>query len=165
MPGVTVTITNTANGRAQTLVTSSEGRYRVVALQPGPYEVAAELQGFAAVRREITLVVGADATLDVSLGVAALAETITVSGEAPLVEVASRSLVGDPGAQLYSLPVLSRNFLVLAQLLPARRRSAFGSPRAAHRRHQFGRRADEARVHDRRSTAATGRSTGASTIN
>ena len=81
LPGVTVTITNTATGRAQTLITNSEGRYRAVALQPGPYEVDAELQGFATVRRGVTLVVGADATLDVRLGVASLAETITVTGE------------------------------------------------------------------------------------
>ena len=119
LPGVTVTITNTATGRAQTLVTGGEGRYRAVALQPGPYEVAAELQGFAAVRRAITLVVGADAALDVTLGVAALAETITVSGEAPLIEVAkSQPSSVITAAQLGALPVLSRNFLVLAQLLP-----------------------------------------------
>ena len=37
LPGVAVTVLNTATGRAQTLVTSDEGRYRVVALQPGPY--------------------------------------------------------------------------------------------------------------------------------
>jgi len=119
LPGVTVTITNTANGRAQALVTNDEGRFRAVALQPGPYEVAAELQGFATVRRGVTLVVGADATLDLTLGVAALAETITVVGEAPLVE-ATRSQPSSviTGAQLEALPVLSRNFLVLAQLLP-----------------------------------------------
>lgn len=119
LPGVTVTITNTANGRAQTLVTNEEGRYRAVALQPGPYEVSAELQGFATVRRGLTLVVGADATLDLTLGVAALAETITVVGEAPLVE-ATRSQPASviTGSQLEALPVLSRNFLVLAQLLP-----------------------------------------------
>lgn len=119
LPGVTVTITNTANGRAQTLVTSVEGRYRAVALQPGPYEVSAELQGFAMVRRGITLVVGADAALDLTLGVATLAETITVTGEAPLVEVAkSQPSSVITAAQLDSLPVLSRNFMVLAQLLP-----------------------------------------------
>jgi hypothetical protein len=88
IPGVTVTVTNTANGRAQTLVTSAERWYRAVALQPGPYEVAVELQGFAMVRRGMTLVVGADAALDLTLGVATLAETITVTGEAPLIEVA-----------------------------------------------------------------------------
>src|SRR6185436_8534047 len=43
LPGVTVTVTNTANGRAQTLTTGTDGRYRAVALQPGPYEIAAEL--------------------------------------------------------------------------------------------------------------------------
>jgi Carboxypeptidase regulatory-like domain len=119
LPGVTVTITNTATGRAQTLVTNDEGRYRAVALQPGPYAVTAELQGFAIVRREITLVVGSEAALDLSLGVANLAETITVVGESPLVEVAkSQPSSVITAAQLEQLPVLSRNFLVLAQLLP-----------------------------------------------
>ncbi|MBM3819719.1 MAG: TonB-dependent receptor [Acidimicrobiia bacterium] len=119
LPGVTVTITNTATGRTQALVTGPDGRYRAVALQPGPYEVASELQGFATVRRTISLVVGADATLDLTLGVATLTETVTVVGEAPLVE-ATRSQPSSviTGVQLQALPVLSRDFLVLAQLLP-----------------------------------------------
>ncbi len=119
LPGVTVTITNTANGRAQTLVTSGDGRYRAVALQPGPYQISAELQGFGTVRRSLTLVVGAEATLDLALGVAALSESVTVVGESPLVEVAKAqpsSVISS--AQLESLPTLNRNFLVLAQLLP-----------------------------------------------
>src|SRR5688572_13792233 len=70
LPGVTITVTNTATGRTQTLVTNAEGRYRVVALQPGPYEISAELQGFGTVRRSVVLVVGAEATVDVALGVA-----------------------------------------------------------------------------------------------
>jgi hypothetical protein len=37
LPGVTITVTNTAIGRAQTLVTGSDGRYRAVALVPGQY--------------------------------------------------------------------------------------------------------------------------------
>ena len=53
LPGVMITVTNTANGRAQTLVTSDDGRYRAVALQPGPYEVRAELQGFGTIRRQV----------------------------------------------------------------------------------------------------------------
>ena len=119
LPGVTVTVTNTATGRGQTLVTTEDGRYRAVALQPGPYEIAAELQGFGTVRREVVLPVGADATVDVTLGVAALAETVTVVGEAPLVEVAkSQPSSVVTGEQLESLPVLNRNFLVLAQLMP-----------------------------------------------
>ena len=119
LPGVTVTVTNTANGRAQSLVTSDDGRYRAVSLQPGPYQISAELQGFGTVRRDITLVVGSDATLDVSMGVAALNETVTVTGESPLIEVAkSQPSSVISGQQIENLPVLSRNFLVLAQLMP-----------------------------------------------
>src|SRR5882672_1036157 len=119
LPGVTMTITNTATGRTQSLVTSAEGRYRAVAFEPGPYQIVAELQGFGTVRREITLVVGSDATLDVSMGVATLNETVTVTGESPLVEVAkSQPSSVITGQQIENLPVLSRNFLVLAQLLP-----------------------------------------------
>ena len=119
LPGVTVTVTNTATGRAQTLVTGPEGRYRAVALVPGPYEITAELQGFGTIRRATTLLVGSESELNVTLGVAAISETVTVVGEVPLVEVAksqpSSVITGD---QLEALPVLSRNFLVVAQLLP-----------------------------------------------
>lgn len=119
LPGVTVTVTNTANGRAQTLVTGEDGKYRAVALQPGPYEIAAELQGFGTFKRALVLVVGAEATLDATLGVASLNESVTVVGESPLVEVAkSQPSSVITSRQLESLPVLNRNFLVLAQLLP-----------------------------------------------
>jgi carboxypeptidase family protein/TonB-dependent receptor-like protein len=119
LPGVSVTVTNTANGRSQTVVTGSDGRYRAVQLQPGPYLVSAELQGFSTSRRNVVLVVGSDAELNISLGVAAVNENVTVTGEAPLVEVAkSQPSSVISATQLETLPVLSRNFLVLAQLLP-----------------------------------------------
>src|SRR5437870_7396401 len=86
LPGATVTVTNTATGRSQTIVTSADGRYRAVALPPGPYLISAELQGFATTRKTIVLVVGAEADLDFTLGVATLAETVTIVGVAPLVE-------------------------------------------------------------------------------
>ena len=119
LPGVTVTVTNTATGRAQMLVTGSDGRYRAVALVPGPYAVTAEIQGFGTLKRAVTLVVGAEAGLDLQLQVANLNETVTVVGETPLVEVAkSQPSSVITSAQLEALPVLSRNFLVLAQLMP-----------------------------------------------
>ncbi|MGH6915831.1 MAG: carboxypeptidase-like regulatory domain-containing protein, partial [Geminicoccales bacterium] len=64
LPGVTVTITNTSNGRSQVIVTGAQGNYRAVALQPAPYQLTAELPGFATIGREITLNVGADSTVD-----------------------------------------------------------------------------------------------------
>jgi hypothetical protein len=119
LPGVTVTIVNKNNGASQVIVTGPEGNYRAVNLQPAPYEVSAELSGFATMKKAITLFVGADSTLNFTLGVATLSESVTVVGESPLVEVAksqpSSVIVGE---QLAALPVLDRNFLVLAQLLP-----------------------------------------------
>ncbi|HKB10903.1 MAG TPA: carboxypeptidase regulatory-like domain-containing protein [Vicinamibacterales bacterium] len=119
LPGVTVTITNKNNGAAQTLVSGPDGNYRAVNLQPAPYDIVAELSGFAAMSKTVTLYVGSDVTVDFALGVASLTETLTVSGESPLIEVTksqpSSVIVGE---QLATLPVLDRNFLVLAQLLP-----------------------------------------------
>ena len=119
LPGVTVTIVNTANGATQILITGAEGTYRAVNLAPAPYQITAELPGFTTQKSATTLVVGANATLNFSLQVASLNETVTVVGESPLVEVSkatpSSVIVGE---QLAALPVLDRNFLVLAQLLP-----------------------------------------------
>jgi outer membrane receptor protein involved in Fe transport len=119
LPGVTVTLTNTANGATQTVVTNEEGAYRIVSLQPAPYRVQAELTGFGTSTREIVLTIGANATLDFKLGVAGLEESITVSASTPLIEVAraapSSTIVE---SQIQALPVLERNFLALAQLMP-----------------------------------------------
>jgi Carboxypeptidase regulatory-like domain len=119
LPGVTIAITNRATGITQTQVTGGEGNYRAVALQPGPYEITTDIQGFAPQRRELTLTVGADATVNFKLAVAGVSETLTVVSESPLVEVtrAAPSSVIEAD-QLKALPVISRNFLVLAQTLP-----------------------------------------------
>lgn len=120
LPGVTVTVTNVANGVSQAVTTGERGNYRVVALQPSKYVIAAELSGFAPFRREVLLTIGADLTIDFRMGMAAVAETLTVVGDTPLVEVAksqpSSVVVAD---QVAALPVLQRNFLTLAQLLPS----------------------------------------------
>jgi hypothetical protein len=119
LPGATVTITNTSTGAAQTLVAGPSGNYRGVNLPPGPYQVAAELSGFATMRKAITVNVGEESTVDFTLAVAKLTESVTVTGESPLVEVtkATPSSVVN-GEQLANLPVLDRNFLVVAQILP-----------------------------------------------
>ena len=119
LPGVTVTITNTSNGTTQVLVTGPDGNFRAVALSPAPYQIKAELSGFAPDTRAVTLTVGADAKIDFRLKVAALAESVTVSGESPLVETARSEPTSVVLAdQINTLPVLDRNFLVLAQTLP-----------------------------------------------
>ena len=119
LPGVTVTVTNRGNGFQVVFVTAADGKYRAVSLQPGAYEVVAELAGFTRQTRQLNLTVGADATLDLQLGVGVIEETVMVSGSASLVEVTrsqpSSAVIGE---QIASLPVLERNFLSLAQLMP-----------------------------------------------
>jgi hypothetical protein len=114
-----VTITHTLSGRAFVLTTGSQGEYRAVALLPGEYEVAAYRSGFTLVTRRIALPVGADAALNLTLSLAGVIEQTKVNASAPLVEVAR----SQPSSLLTrrdidALPVLERNFLVLAQLLP-----------------------------------------------
>ena len=87
MPGVTVTITNVDTNVSATLTTNSTGYYQAPLLLPGNYRVCAELQGFkTSVRSGIILSVAQQATVDLTLGVGAVSETVTVSGEAPILE-------------------------------------------------------------------------------
>ena len=87
LPGVTVTLTNLATNQSRSTVTNDEGLYRFGALQPAKYSLTAELAGFATYARpEITVNVGAAVDLDVMMRVSSVEETVTVTGEAPIVE-------------------------------------------------------------------------------
>jgi hypothetical protein len=115
----TVTIVHVLNGRSVTLTTDREGDYRAVALLPGDYELTAQGEGFTSLTRRVTLLVGADASLDFSLQISGVDVRTTVVAEVPLVETArSQPSSIITRRQIDALPVLERNFLVLAQLLP-----------------------------------------------
>lgn len=119
LPGVTVTIRNAASGATQVVASSVEGVYRVVALPPATYEITAELQGFAPLRRQLALNIGANQTLNLRMVVATVEESVTVTSQSPMVEVAKSQLSSViDSKQLATLPVLSRNILELAQILP-----------------------------------------------
>jgi len=91
LPGVTVNVSSPQQvGGVQTSVTDSQGIYRFPALRPGTYEMEATLAGFKNVKRaDIQLVVGTTTTIDVSLSVASVSETVQVTGETPTVDVKS----------------------------------------------------------------------------
>ncbi|MGQ0733645.1 MAG: carboxypeptidase regulatory-like domain-containing protein [Acidobacteriota bacterium] len=94
LPGVTVTATSPGAIAPVTGVSGSDGYYRLVNLPPGTYTVTAELSGFRTYRREgILLRAGANFAVDVTLQLGALEETITVSGETPMLEVSKPSNV------------------------------------------------------------------------
>lgn len=120
LPGATVTLTNIETGWTRTAVTDAEGWYRAAALPPGIYEIKADLSGFAtAMRSRVPLTLGQELTVNMSLKVATLAETITVTGQTPLIETTSHTLGTTVSReQLDALPVPGRTFTALAQTAP-----------------------------------------------
>lgn len=103
LPGVTVTTTSPALVRgSMTSVTNERGEYRLAPLPVGTYEVAYELSGFRPGQRQgVRLTVGFTAKIDVALGLATVAETVTVSGATPVVDVTATS-----GATLFTKETL-----------------------------------------------------------
>lgn len=88
IPGVQVTLSSTLIQGERTSVTDEAGNYRFILLPPGQYAVKYELPGFQTLIRESIIVeVSRTTTLNVSLGVASVAETLTVTGESPVVDV------------------------------------------------------------------------------
>ena len=89
LPGVTVEATSPALiEKARTAVTDGAGRYSIVDLRPGTYEVTFSLPGFSTVKREgIVLSGNFDAPVNAEMKVGSLEETITVSGASPVVDV------------------------------------------------------------------------------
>ncbi len=120
VPGVTVTGRNTQTGFTRTDVSDAEGSYRLTALPVGTYDVTAELQGFSRLEnRGIVLSVGQTLDVNMALKVASLQESITVTGETPLIESRSSSVGGvvDIG-RIESLPLNGRQFANLAATIP-----------------------------------------------
>src|SRR6266540_5816401 len=93
LPGVTVTASSPALIQPQVQVTGAAGDYRFPALAPGVYELSFELAGFQTVKREgIRVVINQTLTVDQQLQVATLQETVTVTGESPVVDSSTTTM-------------------------------------------------------------------------
>ncbi len=87
LPGVTVTATSPALIQPQVQVTGAEGDFRFIALPPGVYDISFELSGFQGVKREgVRVVINQTLTVDQQMQVATLQETVTVTGQSPIVD-------------------------------------------------------------------------------
>jgi hypothetical protein len=85
LPGVTITLQGV--DATQNFVTESTGEFRFLNLAPGPYKLSASLQGFKThVREDIIVAVGRNVDLPITMQIASVAETITVTGETPLID-------------------------------------------------------------------------------
>ena len=120
IPGATVTGKNTQTGFTRSDVSDAEGIYRLTALPVGLYDITAELQGFSRFESKgIVVNVAQTIDLDLSLKVATVSETITVTGGTPLIETSSSSVGGVVDiARIENLPLNGRQFANLAATIP-----------------------------------------------
>jgi hypothetical protein len=117
LPGVTVTARSSALIGTQTTVTEADGRFRFPSLPGGTYDITFELTGFQTVRREgIVVRLGQTLTVDSNLQVATLQETVTVTGESPVVDLTTTA-VGTTfdKEKLTGIPTATDMWAVLAQ--------------------------------------------------
>jgi hypothetical protein len=106
LPGVTVTLSGEAVMGTRDTVTSDTGTFRFISITPGIYTVTFELGGFSTVRRtNIQVGAGFTATLNISMNVAGLEESVTVSGASPVVDTQSTTVTTSfDAAKLAALP-------------------------------------------------------------
>src|SRR5436190_15941621 len=124
LPGVTITATHTATGNTFVAVTDEKGGYRIP-VRVGMFKVDAELPGFGTVTRQTDLLIGQTAVLNLQMAPSTVQESVTVTGEAPLVDTATSTLGTnvDP-RQMQELPVNGRNWMDLTLLAPGSRANA-----------------------------------------
>ncbi|HEU5258252.1 MAG TPA: TonB-dependent receptor [Vicinamibacterales bacterium] len=123
LPGVTVTATNVDSGNTFVAVSDERGNFRIP-VRIGNYRIAAELTGFATVNRTTQMLVGQTGVVNFQLAPSTLQETVTVTGETPLVNTATSSVGAniDP-RQMSELPLNGRNWMDLSLLAPGARRN------------------------------------------
>jgi len=124
LPGVTVTATGPALQVPNvTAVTDERGEYRLTPLPIGTYVVEYALSGFQTVRREgIRLTAGFTAKIDITLSVGGLEETITVSGGAPLVDVARTAAMTQLTREaLDTIPTGGHGYVGILMMVPGAR--------------------------------------------
>ena len=124
VPGATVTLAGEALIAPQLAVTLVDGSYRFRALGRGSYDLTFELPGFQTLVREGVIVEGSRVIrIDAALELAAVAETVTVTGAAPVVDIRTTALVNDFGtAELQEVPSATDVWAVLGQTAGVRMR-------------------------------------------
>ena len=120
IPKTQISIKNVATAVTRTVTTDAAGFYTAPNLLPGTYEIRATAPGFStAVRTGITLTVGAEQALDITMQVGTVEQTVHVSGEAPVVQLTSSTVSAEVNATtVRELPLNGRSWADLATLQP-----------------------------------------------
>lgn len=118
--GARVTLTSPGTGFTRVLETNEAGLYSFLRVPPGAYNLSVEKSGFRGIKRDgIALAVGAVLSLDFQLEIGQTTETVTVTGELPLVEsTRSQTSTNVDERAVRELPINGRNFLDFTTLTP-----------------------------------------------
>src|SRR6202790_845410 len=118
--GATVTIIDVQRGASRTLTTDPAGQYVAPDLVPGTYTVRAEAKGFSTIEHTgLLLEVGKDIRVDLTVQPGEQSQTVTVTGELPMVETTNATLGGTLSNQtINDLPLNGRNYINLLTLRP-----------------------------------------------
>jgi len=120
LPGVTVTASSPSMQGVRTDVTNASGDYRFPGIPPGTYRLVYELAGFGTVNREgVNVGLGFTATVNTELNVASLQETVTVSGESPVVDVSTTTTASNFGEERLAALPNARDFWTVLMAAPA----------------------------------------------
>src|ERR1043166_8961687 len=125
LPGVTVEAASPVLiEKVRAAVTDGSGQYRVINLPPGTYTVTFSLTGFSTVRQErVDVSLGITSQVNGELKVGAVAETITVTGETPIVDVQTASATRSVTAEAFKQLPSGGSWIQMAALVPAVRAS------------------------------------------
>src|SRR5882757_9360160 len=123
MPGVTVEAASPALiERLRSVVTDGQGQYKIVDLRPGVYAITFTLPGFNTVKRDgVELPANFTATINIELRVGSLEETVTVSGQSPVVDVQNAVQQTVLNRQVLDAVPTGRSIPTLGALLPGAR--------------------------------------------
>ncbi|MGZ8798069.1 MAG: TonB-dependent receptor, partial [Thermoanaerobaculia bacterium] len=118
VPGVTVEAKSRALQGTRSAVSDTDGIYRFALLPPGEYTLVFNLSGFGPATHTGVVALGKDATFDVTLRLASVSETMTVSAEAPVLDTASASLGTNLSQRAIETLPTGRNYSSIAQVAP-----------------------------------------------
>ncbi|MBI3050137.1 MAG: TonB-dependent receptor [Acidobacteria bacterium] len=139
LPGATVQAVHEATGNVFEAVTDERGTYRLP-VRVGGFRITAQLAGFTTVTRTgVQLLVGQQVVMNFEMAVSAVAESVTVTAEAPLIDLNSSTVANnvDP-RQVSELPLYGRNWMQLTMLVPGSRTNAVGENPVAIRTQDTG---------------------------
>jgi outer membrane receptor protein involved in Fe transport len=119
LPGATVEARSPSLIGVRSTTTDEQGAYRFPALPPGTYEVTASLQGFTAAKAsEVLVQLGKQFTVDLSLKLAGVAESVTVTAESPLIDTKASATTASIDAQYIDLIPKGRGLLSVLNQIP-----------------------------------------------